>query len=96
MSDYKKYGEYSQECSGSATAKTAIVFLAIGAGIGALVSLFFSPRSGAEIRQAVRGKFNDARRGLSEQTSRLRDRSMEIAGKTREKVMPISRTSATS
>jgi gas vesicle protein len=91
MSDYKKYGEYSNACRNSETVKTAITFLAIGAGIGALVSLLFSPHSGAEIRQAFRGKLNDVRRGLSDQTLRLRRRTTALARETREKVMPISR-----
>jgi len=91
MSDYKKYGEYSNERSGFESVKTAITFLAIGAGIGALVSLLFSPRSGAEIRQAFRGKLNDARRGLSDQTLRIRRRTTAIASQAREKVMPITR-----
>ena len=91
MSDYKKYGEYSNERSVSESVKTAITFLAIGVGIGALVSLLFSPRSGAEIRQAFRGKLNDARRGLSDQTLRIRRRTTAIASQAREKVMPITR-----
>ena len=87
MNDSKKYGEYSKESTQSDSLKVALTFL-IGAGIGALISLLVSPRSGREIRQAVRGKFDDARRGLNQQTSRLR----RTAGQAREKVMPISRT----
>jgi gas vesicle protein len=87
MNDYKKYGEYSKESTQSHNLKVALTFLAIGAGIGALISLLVSPRSGREIRQAVRGKFDDARRGLNQQTSRLR----RTAGQAREKVMSISR-----
>lgn len=88
MNDSKKYGECSKESTQSDSLKVALTFLAIGAGIGALISLLVSPRSGREIRQAVRGKFDDARRGLNQQTSRLR----RTTGQAREKVMPISRT----
>ena len=92
MSDYKKYGEHGSEFGGSETLKMAITCLAIGAGVGALVSLLFSPKSGYQLRQVVREKLNAACRGLADQTSRLRRRSTEIIGQTREKVTPISRT----
>lgn len=81
MNHYEKYGEYSRAAGASDTAKTALIFLGIGIGIGALISLLVAPRSGSEVRQAVRSKLDDARRGLSRQSSRVR-----------QKVMPISRT----
>lgn len=91
MNHYEKYGEYSRVAGGSDTAKTALIFLGIGIGIGALVSLLLAPRSGSEMRQAVRGKLDDARRGLSRQGSRVRQQASRIAGQARQKVMPISR-----
>lgn len=81
MNPYDKYGEYSRAAGGSDTPRTALIFLGIGIGIGALISLLVAPRSGSEVRQAVRGKLDDARRGLSRQSNRVR-----------EKVMPIRRT----
>lgn len=81
MNQYEKYGEYSRAAEGTETTKTALIFLGVGISIGALLSLLLAPRSGSEVRQAVRGKLDDARRGLSRQSSRVR-----------EKVMPISRT----
>jgi hypothetical protein len=92
MNDYQKYGEYSREVAAGESAKTALLFLGIGIGVGALLSLLLAPRSGSEIRQVVRGKFDDARRGLDRQTSRVREQARRMAGQTREKVMPISRT----
>lgn len=93
MSDYKKYGEYSRDTRESSSVKIAVTFLAIGAAAGALVSLLLSPRSGSEIRQAVRGKIDEARRGLNDQTSRLRRRTAGWASEAREKVTSIARTS---
>lgn len=81
MDYYEKYGEYSRAAAVPETTKTALIFLGIGIGIGAIISLLVTPRSGSEVRQAVRGKLDDARRGLSRQSSRVR-----------QKVMPISRT----
>ena len=92
MNHYEKYGEYSRAAAGSDTAKTALMFLGIGIGIGALISLLLAPRSGSEVRRAVRDRFDDARRGLSRQGSRVREQASRIAGNARQKVMPISRT----
>ena len=93
MNRYEKYGEYSSEPgSGAESAKTAFAFLVLGAAVGALLSLLLAPRSGPEIRRAVRDAFDDVRRELGQQTSRLRRRTSEIAGQTREKVMPIRKT----
>jgi gas vesicle protein len=93
MKDYQKYGEYSgEQCSRAEHAKTAIVFLMIGAGLGTLLAMLLAPRSGPELRRAVQDKFDDARRGLGEQASRVRRRATEIAGQAREKVKPISNT----
>jgi gas vesicle protein len=93
MKDYQKYGEYSAEqCSRAEHAKTAIVFLMIGAGLGTLLAMLLAPRSGPELRRAVQDRFDEARRGLGEQASRVRRRATEIAGQAREKVKPISNT----
>ena len=92
MNHYDKYGEYSRAAAGPETAKTALIFLGIGIGIGALLSLLLAPRSGPEVRQAVRGKLGDAKRGISRQSSRVRQKAGRIAGQARQKVMPISKT----
>jgi hypothetical protein len=91
MNEYKKYGEYTQQTSSSSqSCKLALGFLALGAGIGTLLSLLFSPRSGREMRNEIANKFGIMRRGVSEQTSRLRQRGSEIAGQARDKVVPMS------
>jgi len=90
MSNYAKYGEYSaEECSRAEHAKTAIVFLMIGAVLGTLLAMLLAPRSGPELRRAVQDKFDEARRGLEEQASRVRRRATKLAGQAREKVRPI-------
>jgi gas vesicle protein len=91
MNHYEKYGEYSRAAAGSESVKTALVFLSIGIGVGALLSLLLAPRSGLEVRQAVRGKLDDARRGITRQGARVREQATRIAGQARQKVMPISR-----
>jgi len=92
MNDYQKYGEYSSESTGLESAKTALIFLSIGMAAGALLSLLLAPRSGQEIREAVRGKLDEARRGVNTQSSRFRQQATKIATQAREKIMPITRT----
>ena len=92
MNNYQKYGEYSREWGGAESTKTALIFLSIGIGVGALLSLLLAPRSGPEVRQAVRGKLDEARRGVNAQSSRVRRQATRLAGQAREKIMPISRT----
>jgi gas vesicle protein len=92
MNDYQKYGEYSSECASAESAKTALIFLGIGMGVGALLSLLLAPRSGPEVRQAVRGKLDEARRGVNARSSRVRQQAGRMAGAAREKIMPIGRT----
>ena len=90
MNDYKKYGEYTAaQCSMVGGARSAIVYLVLGAGIGALLSLFLAPKSGPELRKAIRDKFDDAVQGLGEQTARLRRRTGQIGRQAREKISPI-------
>ena len=93
MNDYQKYGDYnSSPSAGAESARTALIFLSIGMGVGALLSLLLAPRSGPQIREAVRSRFDDTRRGFTRQTSRLREQASRLTGQAREKVMPISRT----
>jgi YtxH-like protein len=91
MTDYKKYGEYSRQSSSAGrSCGIAMGSFAVGAGIGALISLLLAPRSGREIRRGVADKFGVIRRGVTEQTSRLRQRGSEIVGQGRERVVPMS------
>lgn len=93
MNNYQKYGEYSAEqCSRAEHAKTAIIFLMIGAGLGTLLAMLLAPRSGPEFRRSIQDKFDEARRGLGEQASRVRRHTTNIAGQAREKVKSISNT----
>lgn len=53
---------YSKEAELQAKREQVIatlVFLALGLGIGAVLALFFAPRSGAEIRQGLASTLED-------------------------------------
>jgi gas vesicle protein len=92
MTEYAKYGDYTKQNEQPENLKTAITFLAIGAGVGALISLLLAPRSGPETREAIRDTLDSARRGLTEHASKLRSKTFEAADQARQRVMPISRT----
>ncbi|HET9743881.1 MAG TPA: YtxH domain-containing protein [Terriglobales bacterium] len=83
MSDYQKYGEYSRETSQGMSIGTALAFVALGAATGAAVSLLLTPRSGPELRNAIREKADDAFRKLSEQGKNLRRRTIDAQSEKR-------------
>jgi len=59
MADYKRFGLYRGSDSGSQVG-TALTFLFIGLGIGALSALLFAPQSGEKTRKIIRRKYKDA------------------------------------
>jgi len=95
MSDYERQGEY--QASERGTASTAITFLFIGLGIGALAALLFAPRSGRQMRKLLRRKYEDAVEQadvLIDRGSELLERGSEFAQTAKEKVKPFARAAA--
>jgi gas vesicle protein len=95
-----KIGKY--ESSDRSNIGTAVTFLMIGLGAGALVALLLAPKSGKQLRRDLRKKYDDARDTLQdwseEATDRVQDavdRSTEWAEELREaarqKAAPISK-----
>lgn len=87
MTDYERFGDYQP--SEKSTVGTAITFLFIGLGIGAMSALLFAPRSGKQMRKMLRRRYEDAVENLSDQASELRDRGAEWASTAKEKVAPF-------
>jgi gas vesicle protein len=95
MTDYERYGDYQP--SDRSTAGTAITFLFIGLGIGALAALLFAPRTGRQMRKLLRRKYEDAREqadDLLERGSDLLERGSDFAQTARDKVKPIVKAAA--
>lgn len=102
MTDYERQGDYQP--SDHSTASTAITFLFIGLGVGALAALLFAPRSGRQMRKLLRRKYEDAveqadvlmDRGsqLFERGSELFERGSEFAQTAKEKVKPFAQAAA--
>ena len=95
-----KIGKY--ESSDRSNVGTAVTFLMIGLGAGALVALLLAPKTGKQMRKDLRRRFDDARDTLQdwsdEASDRVQDaveRSAEWADELREtarqKAAPISK-----
>ncbi len=92
MTDYERQGDYQP--SDRSTAGTAITFLFIGLGIGALAALLLAPRSGRQMRKLLRRKYEDAVEQadeLLERGTELFERGSDFAHMATEKVKPIAR-----
>jgi len=81
---------------------TAVTFLLIGLGAGALAGLLFAPKSGRQLRRDLRRKYEDAREAMEEFADEARGRVEEAVERgsewveeleetARKKTAPISR-----
>jgi len=95
MTDYERFGDYQP--SDRSTASTAVTFLFIGLGIGALMALLFAPKSGRQMRKLLKRKYEDAREQADDLIARgsdLFERGSEIAQTAKEKVKPFAQAAA--
>ena len=77
---------------------TALTFLLIGLGAGALVGLMYAPKTGTQMRKELRKKYETARETLDDWKDQAReaaedaiDRGAEIADEVRERVTPLTK-----
>jgi gas vesicle protein len=87
-------GDY--ETSDKSTVGTAITFLFIGLGAGALVALLFAPKAGKQLRKDIRRGYEDARDALENFSEEAKDRVGDVMERgadwvdaAREKVEPL-------
>jgi len=90
-------GRY-EESEHSGTVGTAITFLLIGLGAGALIGMMFAPKTGKQIRKDLRRKYEDARETLDdwkEQATKVAEeafeRGSELAEDLRDRVTPLKK-----
>jgi gas vesicle protein len=86
--------EVSEKSSG---AGTAITFLMIGLGAGALIALLMTPKTGKQMRRDLRRKYDDARDVLQDWSEDAKDRLDEIvdrSGEWAEELREAARDSA--
>lgn len=104
MADYKRFGLYEGSNRGSQIG-TALTFLFVGLGIGALSALLFAPKTGKQTRKILRRRYDDAVDSLEDfadqatdvwekgmdSVSDLKQRGSEFASRAAEKVAPVAR-----
>ena len=93
------------ESSEGSNLGTAITFLLIGLGAGALTGLLLAPKTGKQLRRDLKRGYEDARETLDDWTEEAKDRvrdakervrdvadrGVEIAEDLRDKVEPLRR-----
>ena len=88
-------GKYESSEHGG-TVGTAITFLLIGLGAGALIGMMFAPKAGKQMRKELRRRYQDARGNIedwSEDARNTVDEVMEygadLADEVRDRVSPL-------
>lgn len=86
------------ESSDKSTAGTAVTFLLIGLGAGALVALLLAPKTGKQLRRDLRRKYDDARdlvedfaEEARERVNDVMERGSDFVETARERMEPLSR-----
>jgi len=89
-------GRYESE--GGRNIGTAITFLLIGLGAGAVVGMLFAPKTGRQMRRDLRRGYENARETLDEFKETARDfaedaveRGSEFADELRDRVRPLGK-----
>jgi gas vesicle protein len=77
---------------------TAVTFLLIGLGAGALTALLLAPKSGKQLRKDMRRKYEDAKDSFDEWKDEAKEaaeealeRGVELAEELRERVAPLAK-----
>ena len=73
--------EVSERSSGVGT---AITFLMIGLGAGALVALMLAPKTGKQMRRDLRRKYDDARDAVQDWSEDAKDRLDDVVDRSTE------------
>lgn len=90
-------GRYESDDPGSRVG-TAITFLLIGLGAGAVVGMLFAPKTGREMRRDLRRGYENARETIDDWKETARDfaeeaidRGSDLADDLKERVRPLAR-----
>ena len=95
-----RIGKY--ESSNKSNVGTAVTFLMIGVGAGALIALMLAPKTGKQMRKDLRKRYDDARDTLQDWSEEAIDRVNDLADRSsdwadelrdlaREKAAPIAK-----
>ena len=75
-------GRYESSEGGSVG--TAVTFLMIGIGAGALAALLLAPKTGKQLRRDLKRGYEDARDTLEDWTEEARDRVRDVKDRARD------------
>src|SRR5262249_34516266 len=79
---FMRIGKY--ESSESSSAGTAVVFLLIGLGAGALAGLLLAPKTGKQLRRDLRRGYEDAKDAIDDWTDEAKERVMDARERVRD------------
>jgi gas vesicle protein len=86
------------ESSDKSAVGTAVSFLLIGLGAGALVALLLAPKTGKQLRRDIRRKYDDARDAMEDFADEARERVNDVMERgsdfvetARERMEPFSK-----
>jgi gas vesicle protein len=92
-----RIGKYEPSDGGN-SAGTAVTFLLIGLGAGALLGLLLAPKPGKQLRKDLRKKYDSAKETVEDWTDDAKEfaeeameRGAEIADEVRERVAPLTK-----
>lgn len=77
-----RLGKY--ESSEDSQIGTAITFLLIGLGAGALTALLLTPKSGKQLRRDLKRGFDDAKEAVGDWADEAKDRTREAGDRLRD------------
>lgn len=72
------------ESSQGSNIGTAITFLLIGLGAGALAGLLLAPKTGKQMRRDLQRGYEDAKEGFNDWADEAKDRVREVSDKVRD------------
>ena len=72
------------ESSQSSNIGTAITFLLIGLGAGALAGLLLAPKTGKQMRRDLQRGYEDAKEGFNDWADEAKDRVREVSDRVRD------------
>jgi len=79
---YMRFGKY--ESSDDSHVGTAVTFLLIGLGAGALAALLLAPKTGKQLRRDLKKGFDDAKDTVGDWADEAKDRTREVGDRVRD------------
>jgi gas vesicle protein len=77
-------GRYESSSEGSSNIGTAITFLLIGLGAGALAGLLLAPKTGKQFRKDLQRGYADAKDNFGDWADEAKDRAREMGERIRD------------